>query len=330
MKQADPALESSSRPRFKKTLILSALLSIALGYLVLREMDFAQTRRILLAAQWHYLPYLLLLAGLRNLVRGLRLYLMSPDSASKTAYFLAISAQNFFFLTLPAILGEVSLVYILRKVLHTSLHQSITNVAIGRLFDIVVYVVFSCLIIALAPTDTVGTLLRGMAFLMLTLVVLSAAVVVLFRVRRKLRPRTRLAASLAGQLDLFEFALSALSDRHMLARVAALTVVNYLLNVAAFVLSVYIVYPYLPVLTSIVLNIFTTPVFLLPVKGIGNFGTHEAAYFYGLQLLGVAKQGAIGIAVGTHIIDLMIGSIMTIAGIAGLYLLGRKRLALVR
>jgi hypothetical protein len=317
--------KTGDRRNYKKTVSVSLLLSISLGYLVLREMDLEETKKILLDWRWEYTPLLLSLAALKNLVRGLRLYAMHPRGASRRAYFCAISAQNFFFLALPAVLGEVSLVYILRRVLKVDLRQSMTNVAIVRLFDIAVYVLFSSIIIAVTWGDESRMLLTGMFFLAAALVTILAAFHFLSRHEWPASPGRGFSHFAERQLKLFKASVLTVSNRAVLVQVAAYTVVNYVLNLSIFVLVLRSFSADFPLLNGIILNIFTTPIFLLPVKGIGNFGTHEAAYFYGLQLLDVSKLHAIGIALGTHAIDLGLGLVMTLVGLAGLLALSEKQ-----
>jgi len=321
-----PPLEPGSRGTLTaRSVIVSLVLTCVLGYLVLREFELESAREVLLGWNWRYAPAIIFLAMLKNVVRGLRLHAMSPANASRSAFIFAVSFQNLFFLTLPALLSEASLVYVLRRLLRVNLHQGITNVSIVRAFDLLVYLVFSALIILVVWRDAPAALLEGLLLLFGMLALAAVAIHLVLGSRALTGPgRSGLAGKLSAQIRLFRESVVQVSDRNLLARVAAYTLVNYALTIALFVIVVQSFHDRISTTSCVLLNIFTTPVFLLPVKGLGNFGTHEAAYFYGLQLLGVEARAAVGIALGTHAVDLVVGSVMTIVGLGGLAALHRR------
>ena len=318
---------SSIIRHYGRTIFVSLLISFSLVYLVLREMDLDETKKILVDWNWGYVPVLLLLAVSKNLARALRLHVMHPEGASRQVYFYAVCAQNLFFLTLPAVLGEMSLVYILRKVLNLNLYQSMTNVAVVRLFDISIYLIFSSVIVIVTWTDDFGTLTRGLVFLTIALALIVAVVHFFMKLDQQAATKIRIVIFAIKQSEMFRSALHNLSSKKILIQIAGYSVINYILNIAIFIVTLRLFYEQLSMLGNILLNIFVTPIFLLPVKGIANIGTHEAAYFYGLQLLSVSNQSAVGIALGTHAADIARGLTMTLAGIVGLLVIAwRNRL----
>ena len=63
---------------------------------------------------------------------------------------------------------------------------------------------------------------------------------------------------------------------------------------------------------------------MLPVKGIGNFGTHEAVYFFGLQLFGVSEGRSSALSLATHSLDFVLVGISATVGIGMLLVMKEK------
>jgi len=222
--------------------------------------------------------------------------------------------------SLPMGAAEAVLVLLLRKLRVSAVHPAAAAVFVARALDLALFVVLLATIVAVGR-ELVPPAVNGFLVTMLLLAGFGGGLFIGI-VRWRLRhPELGTATTaIMRHVDAFIAALRGI-DSATARRALAFTVVIWLLLYLTFLCTVRALGLGLSPLE--LLWIFVIPTELLPVKGVANIGTFEAAWFVVLTFLGYDGEVAMAIAIGCHLVTIAMQFIG--AGIGALVLSARAR-----
>lgn len=303
--------------RIKPTKTISRLLSVGVGIILiswlLAQLEWSETMEIL-----RNVPIPLLLLGgicyaLSFCLRAMRFRLLLP-SEQPVKHLLAIVFVHYTALNIiPARLGELSYVYLLKKVNNLSTGYSVSSLIMARVFDqIAISVLFllSSFFVRL-PSEWLRTATLAVAgFLAIVLVLLVAILTYkekcmqwLIRMLLKIRWENKsFIQRIVREIEKIIAALQELQLTQRLAKILGLSIgiwlsifsVNYLLFQAFHVPLSYMEI----VLASTCIILLS----VLPIQVLSGFGMQETIWVGIAMALGISRNTAITAAFGSHIV----------------------------
>ena len=307
----------------KKSAVIAINLTIALATLtfILLSLDS-------LSLQWDSfkIDYLPLLAALvffltSHLFRSLRLKAINfAEGQSLRSIFAVSSLHNVIAYFLPARTGEISLLWFSKQILETPVHISSATLLSTRAYDLVI--LFALSFIAMTQSDMIN-----IPALFTTLAILAmiscVAIMILFLLKKN---AVISSVNTSRTHSIMRFADTLLAQLHhrtapVMLLLTALIWCCVILNFYSICLAL----GFKPQLMEMALiSIVALPLSLLPVNGVANLGSHEAAWVMVLSLLGAPKEQSWYIAVGSHVI--LIVFIITLSFLAISVLLYEKKI----
>ncbi len=250
--------------------------------------------------------------------RSLRFYLLLEKKISLKDLFTVVCVHNMTNNIFPARTGELSYIYLLKKIHFKKIEEGIASLLIARFLDFV-----SIMVLFLMATYTIGSftpatmhLVWIITFFMLSLIMLF----VMFVYFGKKVPQLFRAIAFRLKLDNIDL-ISLLLDKTdgTIERLQLLK--NYkkthLLKLIMVSLTIWLLMYYFNFLIVRAMNInlnfllvvfatsfaiFTT---VLPIQGMGGFGTLESGWVIGFITVGLSKDIAISSGLIYHTIILM-------------------------
>lgn len=250
------------------------------------------------------------------LFRALRFHILLNRDVGIRGLFSIVCVHNMMNNLLPARTGELSYMYLLKKVHNRSLEEGIATLTIARILDfITISLIFfsSALLIA----DVPATLTHVFSGIVACLVL---AVLFLFSLVYRREKCICTIESIAENLNLKRFRLTNYLLEKMSKTIDSIAVIrSRRVILSSFLLSFMIwcaLYSMIAVvlkgmhldlsITVIILgstfSIFTN---VLPIPSVGAFGIYEGAWTVAFMSLGVCKECAVISGFGVHIISFM-------------------------
>ena len=281
--------------------VISAVASAALLGLVLFFADvdtaFMLVRQI---------PWPLLVAGvavllLEGVCSALRIKLMTRGPASMRDAFIVTAWWVFGLAILPARLGELAGMHMLKRRLGHSFGEALNNLSVQRLFDVAILFAVGTMVVA-AQTRfidrSVVVVLSGVlaCVVLFALVNLAAAfaaiagVLLPLRHRRGLRPvlRTLLQARRAART---------LLTRKRLATLAGVSVAKWVFNLGGLGLVILAFVPALAALQGVSVAVIYNLSAVIPLQTVGGIGIGEVSLAGGLAWYGYDAATAASAAI---------------------------------
>lgn len=314
--------------RLIRRLALPILLAVVLTYPVLKQLHIEQLKEVFVSFNWLFFAGSLACLFLRSYARALRLRVLSGSQESTGSFFAMISLQSFFLLMLPVALGELALVYLMNKINRVAGSKGMASVTVARVLDLGLYLLLAMAFLSFAATGLPSALKWGGLGLTAAFVVACLLGWALLRGRGQISASPQgpgLVARLKGYLLSYLEALRQVvqQGRGLILFLCSLSIL--VLNLAVMTCNIKAFDSSIPMLKIILFNIIATPLYMLPVKGIGNFGTHEAVYFFGLQLFGVSEGRSSALSLATHSLDFVLVGISATVGIGMLLVMKKRR-----
>ena len=321
------------------SLLISTLISAVLIWLLLRKIqlsDFVQTFKHI------FIPGLLIFMIIALSGAALRAwrykYLLVPCPASWRDVLLVTFIRNLFVDLLPARLGSLSYVYVLNKNLKYSFESASSSFVVAFLFDFLTlspFLVFAIAAVGLGKTSlSSGTVLAiSLVFFMLVLLVfwkLTKITAIGLHLYRRLLAIAGKGGKKWAQVSVQKWQLTIDElDKIKTRKIGGILFILSLgIRLAKYSSLFFLLYALLRshgfTLESLsfsktILGITGAELTsVLPIKGIGGFGTWESAWALTLVLMGFEKRIAI-LSSGVHLITnlfeyaLGIGSILFLA-----------------
>lgn len=260
--------------------------------------------------------------------RSVRFYYLLTREISVRDLFPVVCLHNVINMVLPAKTGELSYIYLVNKYYNRTIGEGIATLLIARIFDIIsisaLFLVSFAIVVHSITANT--TLVYGV------ILVLGFFIVLLFIFLNKSRSFLEAGlklGSLAGIentrpvifiLKKGEETVFALENARTTKEYSFTTIFLLSLGVwgcmyaftALIVISMDIHAGLFAIFFACTFAFMTA---ILPVQGIGNFGTFEAGWTVGFLSIGVSPELAVSTGFSFHIINVMFNGILGLAGI---------------
>lgn len=303
------------------SITISICLTIILFTLIFLQLDFTQFKNTFIKIDIKWVLFGIFFSQIYQIFRTFRFSILTNiKNIGRLFTTLCLQAvvRKFF----PSWLGEAVAVLFLKRYHRLSIHRSTASVFVARMIDLSLFAL--ALLYALTLT-TVGYEYDYTEITSLILIFLATGcigIVIIIRLEshflKMSSKHSKIRAWLASQ-----FAALSVGFRETINIKAVLPLAFYS---TLMWLSMYLMFLcFIRALGGNLspLDIFWSysivfPLGLLPIRGIADIGTFEAAWFIALTILGLSSSQAASIAVGTHILVFIPVGIYFILGFIGL------------
>lgn len=310
----------TERPSFATA--LSVVLSVGVLAYVALQLDWTKTADIFAKIHWGWLALGLVVFFINYALRTFRFRLLVYSQRLPFARLMGVmNVYGMFNYLMPAKSGELSYLFLVKRYLHIALSESAATLVTARFFDFATLALFLPAVIIVFWQMLPSWLIY--ASVVFCAAVYGAGVVLLILLRGgggAAHPGEDSAAG-SGIARLWRETMAGLRliyRRGQYAGIWALTILIWLCVYLNFYCIVRSLGFDVGLLEMVVVSIILVPMTLLPVQGVANLGTHEAAWVAAFAMFGYTIDTSLTVAVGTHVILL---SFVLILGAAGLMLL---------
>ena len=248
------------------------------------------------------------------MIRAVRFYYQLNKKITLRTLFYIVCIHNAMNSLLPARLGELSYVYLVKKK-NIPLGQSAAGLLLTRIFDLVALILLFLLALFMSRSMLpvfFKSLIVPVLGLLAVLVVGSALVVAC----TPLLHRFRLHTSRFRILRVLYSLIHSFHQEHTRSKLAMLFTTSILLWISQFLMIYFIFLGVLPVSGWYILigSLFPILSTVLPVQGIAGFGSIEATWALGFVMLGIAKESAIATGFVFHFVIMAYFVVLGIVG----------------
>ena len=313
-------------PLNSKKLITAGLITIILLGILLSQIEIGALGAALGSINPLYLVLGFLLYVAIFVLRAIRLNIILEGRVSVRVLLKILFIHNLFNNVIPARLGELSYVYLLKEKGKLPLNYGISSLMIARIFDIIgiaFLFLISFFVVKDLPVFVTSCLMAVGAVLGLILLFI---ILLLFYNERFLSFIEKMASK--TRLDRIKYTRMALEksgetlENFKIIKSKHVIVLSFLISIAIWFLASTMTYLFLMEM-SIYLSIWkifiasgiiviTT---ILPIHSVGGFGTIESIWTVTYVALGVSTQTAIASGLGIHLIIVLYFLILGFAGI---------------
>jgi uncharacterized protein (TIRG00374 family) len=296
------------------TLIISIILTLVLvGFLAMQiRFDKAGAALADLSLGWLILAFLAYI--LAYLFRSIRWKVLLGGSHSMLRLYAITSIHNLFLNVLPVRSGELTYLYYLKQYTGTAYGKGLSSLVVARLFDFLSLVVF--LVLSLVFVQEIILSRSSLAFF--SAIVFIVLALALRHLSTLMNLGSRLARALARRgawkrfsertADILEgqaASLDEMSGNRTYGLCVVMTIITRIflyLTIYGFVRAFGLELGIWAVVFGGSVSALTT---VLPVQGIGGFGTFETGWTVAFILMGVTTETAIVSGFAFHIVLLM-------------------------
>jgi hypothetical protein len=309
----------------------AVLITIVLLAILLSQVNVADVIAILVSINPLYLVAGFFLYVCSYVFRTLRFHVLLKGEVGLGDLFRIVCVHNMVNSVLPARTGELSYVYLLKKVHQRTIGDGVATLVVARIFDFVIIVTFFFLAFlfmrdapsALAGSAWVGGLVIVVVIILLALLLYSGRT--FFGALKLVFEKFHIVRWNSGKYLLTK-AEETVESLDTIKSLGLFKYLQLLLISCGIWLSLYsLIYllvigmgipiAFLAVLFASTFSIIST---VLPVQGIGGFGTVEGAWTIGFMLIGLTKADAIGSGFSYHIVVILYFVILGIYGLLAL------------
>jgi len=318
--------------------VAAVIITIVLLAILLSQVNVADVITTLTSIDPLYLVAGFVLYACSYFFRALRFRILLSGEIGMRDLFKVVCVHNMMNNLLPARTGELSYIYLINKVYGRNIGEGIATLVIARVFDFIAIagIFLSAAVILQSLSDTVVQAVRYASIAVLLSVVviiillksdkreILAAIGNLFgRYKLDKNPVAgRVFSKIHETADSFDALDSA--DMHFHLRVLTTTLavwVSLYTFYYCMALAMHMDVGYIPAVFASSFAVFTT---VLPIQGIGGFGTIEGGWAVGFILVGVPDAVAVASAFGFHLIMLIYTLLLGVCGYIFLKYAGYK------
>jgi glycosyltransferase 2 family protein len=320
------------------TKIFAILITIVLLALLFSQINLGDVIATLKNINPVYLVAGFILYTCSYVLRAWRFHLLLNKEVAIKDLFHIECVHNMLNNLLPLRTGELSYIYLLKSEQNRTTGEALGTLIIARIFDFIIITVFFLLLFFFTGEITPGftvLVVIGIIFLISMVVLLiglliygNAMVIQLQKLLRffdfgTIRIGSYITRKLRETINCFNSFKAGESGKHHSVIFLTLGIwsFSYLLFYL-IALSMNIDLGLIPILFASSFAVFST---VLPVQGIGGFGTMEAGWALGFISVGVTKEIAISTGFGFHLIVLMYTLFLGIWGYSGIFLSRKTR-----
>ncbi len=313
------------KPAFRLTKLFSLGFGIILVSWLMAQLDWRATLDIL-----HDIPPSLLLLGFlcyaaSFYLRALRFKMLIPQEKPVKLLFPIVLVHYTALNIIPARLGEVSYVYLLKKINHVSIGYSLSTLLIARVFD---QIAISLLFLIARffvelPLNWLQPVILGVeVFLVITFTVFIVLLVykeTCLLLLEKVLHVFGLDSSAIVQRIMKEFqeTVMALKQTCLRQKVAGLLGISLLIWFGIFGVNYFVLRAFHVSLSYIEIIMTSTCIILLgllPIQILSGFGVRQTTWTFIAQALAIPKDIAITSAFGSHIVSTLFLVLLGIYG----------------
>jgi hypothetical protein len=312
--------------------IIAVLVSLALVFLLLSQIQLGDVIASLSAIDPVYIILGFIIYLCSFYIQAIRFRVLLQEEVPVSDLFNIVCIHTFINKLLPARTGEVSYIYLVKKMCRRSTGDGIASLVAARIFDFLILSIFFLFSIALLeniPAQISDILLIIQVLLIILIITLLLVLYfdeqflhILYRFIEAFRlDRYKKVQYLIKIADETIQSYKVMKTHHILWKTFATTLGTWLVMYLFYGILLYsfsIRVPF-PVISLIVSVVAVLP--LLPIYAIGGFGTTEVTTTAFLIAFGVSSETAIVASFGVHIIGLIYGAI---AGLYGLWRMNWK------
>lgn len=295
-------------------ILLATTLSAILITLLLYNINLNRMFNLLTDINIYYLTLGFLSYTLMNLFRVFRYQIITNNELPLPKMTSIVLIHNFYNNLLPARIGEASFPLLLREEQYNFPH-SISFLVTSRLFDLIAILpLFLVSLLFLEHTPPTILIIRNLLLLTLTLGAVGLLAMTTFsnQLTAYLSHHPPLD-KLANYLDTQANQLKTLSTIQI-ASITSSSILIWILSFFMYILlieGVQINIPWPNIIVASVFVIFST---ILPIQGVLQLGTAEAAWAVPLLILGTSKEAAIYTGFITHFARILFFVILGLVG----------------
>lgn len=315
-------------------IVVTLLLTAGLVALFLSQVSIGTIVTMLRSAD----PGLVLLAtaayALSYVGRAARWQILTPSKHIPAGPLMGITAvHNFMLRILPAKLGETSY-FVMMKTRGVPGTEAVAGLVMARIYDTAFAILFFVLSLFFAHTAfgrsatmnvivaVVLLLVCGFALLRGSLIVRWTSALAARLARASWFPKFLLGHGVRRRLDRLE---GSLEEMQSIRHAPLLVFHTILVWVTSFLMTWWLLQAFgkpFGFWGTVFASTTAIVATLLPIGTLGNFGTQEAGWTFGMMLLGVDRETAIATGFSTHLVNVTLAAIF---GLIGAWLAGVAR-----
>jgi uncharacterized protein (TIRG00374 family) len=321
------------------TKAVAVLITVALLAILLSQVSVADVVTTLTSINPLYLVAGLVLYACSYFFRALRFRILLNGELTMRDLVNVVCVHNMMNNLLPARTGELSYIYLLNKIHGRNTGEGIATLVIARVFDFITIAgIFLCTVVILQHMPDTAAQAVPYALIAVSL----SIVVITILLKSDKRKILSIIGNLFGRykLDKHPVGSRILSKTHETAdsfdalsnaglyfhlRVLATTIglwVSLYTFYYCMALAMHVDIGYIPAVFASSFAVFTT---VLPIQGVGGFGTIEGGWAIGFILVGVPDAVAVASAFGFHLIMLVYTVFFGVGGYISLKYAGSKQ-----
>lgn len=317
---------------------VAVVITIVLLVILLSQVSVAGVVTTLTCINPLYLVAGFLLYACSYFFRAMRFRILLSGEVGMRDLFKVVCVHNMMNNLLPARTGELSYIYLLNKVHGRNIGEGIATLVISRVFDFIAIAgIFLCAVMILRrlPGTATQTALYALAAVLLGMGIIIfliksdkkkilATIGNLFgRYKLDKNPVAgRIFSKIHETADSFDALGSAAMHFHLRVLTTTLGLwVSLYTFYYCMALAMHMDVGYVPAVFASSFAVFTT---VLPIQGIGGFGTIEGGWAVGFILVGIPDAVAVASAFGFHLIMLMYTLLLGVCGYVFLKYVGYK------
>lgn len=322
-----------------KKLILLLLIPTLLVGILLYQIDPKEIIRVTAKASIVYVLLSFVLNVASILMRTIRFKFFVKDRIDTRNLFAILCVHNSCLYFIPARIGELSFLYLTKKLGNFPFYKGATAILLVRVIEIwIISVLFLLAIATMGSYLQQFTTLSYVAYCAVAIVVLGS--VSLFSPSKGMFPFIRrlvqsfrnsrlcefkfISTALEKSLQLTDEVERALNEKELMYRLFLVSVVIWLLDFLSRFSLLIAMHIDLTLFQYFFLSLLLRIMATFPIHGFGGFGTFDASMSILLIFFGITKTEAISKAFGMHLIIICLTAILGIYGIIGLLLWLRK------
>lgn len=305
---------------------ISIVLSVVLVWFLYSQISLKDLINLFHNVSYKYLLLGLFIYLLIFFLRVIRMNLFLEGKINLKNLSIIMAIHNFFINVIPARLGELSYVYMIKKTNSIDISKNVFSLLATRILDVYgQLLLFLIFVLLLNPIPPLIKNIWILCFVFLAIFTLLIIIVLIFKERffiilnRILRlfsfNRFMLIQKISQKSEEMVEHFKILRNKKIFYKTLILT---FFINILMYSIVYFVLLAFTPPLGVIKTFVgsgiagFTN---ILPIQGIMNFGTFEGGWTLGFLLLGMQKELAIITGFSYHIMSLFYTFILTICGI---------------
>lgn len=308
-----------------KTTLASAILTALVIVVVGLSLDWAHAKHTLQRIEIGPLGLAVATFAVNYWLRTIRFRLLLDKSSESIRELMGITMlHGLFNYLLPVKSGELSYLLLTKRHLDVSLSESTATLITARFFDFgVIALLLPFAVHQFYDEMPPWLILSSVAY---CIVVLGAAALLVAYLRtsevRSSRPGRDLTTRIRNGIDRTVDSLRTIDERRLYLRLWLVTcaiwgcvLFNYYFITASLGFD--------PTFSQmVVVSLIIVPLTLIPIQGIANVGTHEAAWVAAFTMFGYSLESSLTIAVTSHMVMF---AMFVLLGIVGYAMIGMAR-----